>query len=105
MLYQQKNIKLEDVMKINLTQNEQIIWVVDGLQIKVRRIPKKANRFITGVRKENGKYELYIGFCMRGSLKSYLRDIKSFSGLEELRETYPQLFELEGDMHGSLFNP
>ena len=111
-VYQRSKIKLQDAMSIDIEQSNRI-WFVLGLHIDIEDIPENA----TGIRtlvvktskgiiavavdwfaKENIDIKVANEFFLPydEGLKHYMKIVSKVSKIEELQNTFPQLFELEG---------
>ena len=114
-VYQQGNIKLQDALSIDIEQNRRI-WFVLGLQITFEGIPQDATGIRTLVVKTSNdtiavtvewfaKKKLDVGSVDKfflpydEGLKHYMRLVANVSKIEELQNTFPHLFELEGFLY------
>lgn len=101
MYYQQSNLKLMEAMNMELNQSVRE-WLVPGLHISFADIPSDApsdaEAYITFVY----KYPNSISYgAMWSSNDDVIRSIsfpEEVSSFEELREKFPKLFELEGEL-------
>lgn len=97
--YHKYNIHLEEAMTIPLTQSVRV-WDISGLHIEAEDIPKNANVKKTFVMKlREGKIRLGVEWTVEGELGSSMPLIAEFSALEELKDKFPKLFELEGSLY------
>ena len=111
-IYQRGNIKLQDALSIDIEQNIRI-WFVLGIHIDVEGIPQDATGIRTLVVKtSNGTIAVTVEWFARKKLdvgivdkfflpydeglKHYMKLVAKVSKIEELQNTFPQLFELEG---------
>ena len=111
-VYQRGNIKLQDALSMDIEQSTRI-WFVLGLHIDVEGIPQDATGIRTLVIKtSNGTIAVAIDWFAKKKtdikvadefflpydegLKHYMKIVTKVSKIEELQNTFPQLFELEG---------
>ena len=103
MYYQQNNLKLMEAMNMELELEQSVReWLVPGLHISSSDIPSDApsdaEAYITFVY----KYPNSISYgAMWSSNDDVIRSIsfpEEVSSFEELREKFPKLFELEGEL-------
>ena len=99
MSYGIERIRLQEAMTKELDMPDMPcrIWGVDGLKIEVEDLPKDAVVNKTFVFKApDSNYLLNIMGHYEDGRGSFSREIDNFSTLEELKEKYPNLFEMEG---------
>ena len=111
-VYQRSKIKLQDALSIDIEQNNRI-WFVLGLHIDIEDIPENATGIRTLVVKtSNGTIAVTVEWFAKKKpdikvvdefflpydegLKHYIKIVTKVSKIEELQNTFPQLFELEG---------
>ena len=95
----QYHIKLQKAMTMDISQSVRV-WDVAGLHVTAEDIPENANVQKTFVMKSReGKIRLGIEWNVEGDLGVYMGIIAEVSALEELKEKFPKLFELEGSMY------
>ena len=111
-IFQRDNIKLQDALSIDIEQSNRI-WFVLGLHIDIEDIPENATGIRTLVVKtSNGTIAVVIEWFAKKKLdikvadefflpydeglKHYMKIVTKVSKIEELQNTFPQLFELEG---------
>ena len=96
--YYQDNIKLEEAMTMDLTQRVRA-WDLQGLHVQDENIPKNANVKTTFVMKfPEGHLMLGIYWTVEGDLMIHMDAVAEVSTLEELKDKFPNLFELEGNL-------
>ena len=96
--YYQDNIKLEEAMTMDLTQSIRA-WILQGLHVQDEDIPENANVQSTVVIKfPEGHLLLGIQWTVEGDKMIQISDLAEFSTLEELKDKFPNLFELEGSL-------
>lgn len=97
-MFYMHNIKLQEAMTKELT-HETRVWSVFGLHVEVKDISENFTVAKTVVIKGNGKT---VAVSIEGTAIEekgtfyQMKDVFSFSSLEELQKKCPQLFELEG---------
>ena len=99
MSYGIERIRLQEAMTKELDMPDMPcrIWGVDGLQIEVEDLPEDAVVDKTFVFKApDSDYLLRIMGHYEDDRGSFLGEIDNFSILEELKEKYLNLFEMEG---------
>ena len=113
--YQQDNIKLQEALTMDVEQSLRI-WYVTGLYAKVEDIPENATRIKTLVLKtSNGIFAVAVEWFAKKKVdsknvnkfflpydegwKNYTKLVAKFSKIEELQNTFPQIFELEGYLY------
>ncbi len=97
--YCQDNIKLQKAMTMDLTQIVRV-WDVSGLHVECEYIPHDANVLKTAVMKfSEGNILLMIEWTAEGDTATFMSTVAEVSQLEELRERFPHLFELEGTLY------
>ena len=94
------SISLQDAMTKELPQEIQVrIWHIPGLHVDAN-IPKNAKVQETIVRKSRtNKFILALGWIVEGDLGERIDTVTEFSSLEELKDKFPKLFELNGDLY------
>ena len=96
--HHEKNIRLQEAMTKEL-DNSIRVWSVDGLKIEVKDLPENTHVLNTFVYKDpSGYYELAIMADFDENDDFYSKGIEKFSTLEELKEKYPNLFEMKGKL-------
>ena len=114
-VYQRGNIKLQDALSMDIEQSTRI-WFVLGLHINIDDIPKDATGIRTLVLKtSNSTIAVTVEWFAKKKfdvnlvdkfflpydegLKHYMKLVANVSKIEELQNTFPQLFELEGYLY------
>ena len=95
--YDQESIKLREAMNASF-ENGIRVWEVLGIYLDVNKLPENATDGKTFVMMFSDKsFALGISLNIEGDLWifSNLDLYTEISTLEELQETYPQLFELD----------
>ena len=114
-VYQRSNIKLQDALSMDIEQNIRI-WFILGLHINIEDIPENATGIRTLVVKtSNGTIAVTVEWFAKKKLdvnlidkfflpyderlKHCMKIVAKVSEIEELQNTFPQLFELEGYLY------
>jgi len=93
-----QNIRLQEAMTRDINKNVRV-WELNGPHVNVKKIPKKAEIVKTFVMKRNGsKIRVGVEWIIPERLGSQMTQVAEFSTLEDLKEHFPHLFELDGDM-------
>jgi len=96
--YHQDHIKLQEAMTMDLKYNFRV-WDVSGLHVEDEDIPKDANVTTTFVMKSpNGLIKLGIFWTVESDKNTHSGIIAEVFQLEDLKEKFPHLFELEGSL-------
>lgn len=92
--YPWRNLKLEEAMKMKLKTTVRI-WATPNFRSDNASIRQ------TFVMKCNDCDQVTFGFIrtVRGNWDIKMNTVDKFSSLEELRNAYPQLFELNGNLY------
>ena len=93
------HIKLEEAMTMELKECVRV-WDVDGLQVTAEDIPKNANvrkTFIIAPRGE--KITVGVIWAVEGELSENYDDVDQVSDVQELKDKFPKLFELTGELY------
>ena len=94
----QDHINLQEAMTMDISQSIRI-WGVPGLHVQDEDIPANANVQKTFVMMlPDGYLELKVQWTVEGDKMTYIGTVAEFSTLEELKEQFPNLFELEGTL-------
>lgn len=94
--YHKDNISLSEAMTMELNQLFRN-WRTSGAQVPFDGLPDNATWTGTSVSKDpDGKVGLHIHFTVPDESPFCVATIASFSTLEELKEKFPNLFELTG---------
>ncbi len=99
--YNQEHIKLREAMTVPF-ENGIRVWEVSGIYLDVNKLPENATDEKTFVMMFTDKsFALGISLNIEGDLWifSNLDLYTEISTLEELQETYPKLFELDGRLY------
>ena len=97
--HHQYNIKLEEAMTMDLTQSVRV-WDLQGLHVQDEDIPENANVQTTFVMKfPEGHLRLGIQWTVEGDLMTHMGTVAEVSTLEELKDKFPKLFDLEGSLY------
>lgn len=97
--YHQYNVKLHEAMTMYLSQSVRV-WNVSGLHVKAEELPENATVSMTYVVKfPEGNIQLKILWTIKGNLMTYTSLVADVSALEELKDKFPKLFELEGTLY------
>ena len=113
-VYQQSKVKLHQALSMDIEQSSRI-WFIPGLHVNLEGLPKNATRIKTMVIKSSSsKFAVAVELVAKKEAKpddkkvgefllplneapkAYIKIVAKFSSLEELKEEFPQLFELEG---------
>lgn len=93
------HITLREAMTMNLSRRVRV-WEVVGLHATAEDIPENAKVQKTFVMKSReGNIRLGIEWTVDGELGSCMNLIAEVSTLEELKDKFPKLFELEGSLY------
>lgn len=98
-----EHVRLEEAMTMDIEQPCRV-WSVSGLHVEDEDIPKDANVKSTIVAKsfDGERWAVGVDFSTVSDDNTvpnyFIGTIAEFSSLEELRKTFPQLFELEGEL-------
>lgn len=93
-----ENIPLQEAMSRDINKNVRV-WELNGAHVKAEKIPKKAEVVKTFVMKhKGGKIRVGVEWIIPERLGSQMTQVAEFSTLEELKEQFPHLFELDGEM-------
>lgn len=96
--YHKDNISLQEAMDMKLTQLFRN-WRTSGAQVPFEESPTNATRTGTCVSRDpDGKIGVHIHFTVPDESPFYVATIASFSTLEELKEKFPNLFDLTGNL-------
>ena len=98
--YHRDKIKLQEAMTMELSY-ETRVWIVLGLQVEVKDIPKNSTVKKTSVLMSHGKsgvVGIEVKIKEKMGWRYIMRDVAVFSSLEELQKKFPKLFELEGNL-------
>ena len=95
----ERNIKLEEAMTRDLTQSVRV-WYLQGLHVQDEAIPENANVQTTFVLKyPEGNFHLGIQWTVKGDFMTRSGAVAEVSRLDELKEKFPNLFDLEGSLY------
>ena len=98
MAYHEKNIRLQEAMTKEL-KNPMRVWSVDGIHAETQGLPENAKVKETFVMKAGReKYTLGFNVETHECYESATAKVGEFHSLEELKEKYPNLFEMEGTL-------
>lgn len=101
MYYQQNNLKLMEAMNMELEQGVRE-WLVPGLHISSADIPSDApsdaEAYITFVYKYPNSISYGVMWSLNDDVVRYTSFPEEVSSFEELKEKFPELFELEGEL-------
>ena len=95
------SLRLEEGMKRTLEYNHSFrLWVTSGLPIDIKFMAGKesiTNIYVSKNLKDiNGKFNLGVIINQKGT--GFIEEISEFSSLQELKDMYPQLFEVDGTL-------
>ncbi|MBQ8043473.1 MAG: hypothetical protein IJ272_04915 [Clostridia bacterium] len=97
--YNKYGISLEEYITMELSQ-PLLSWSTSGLQVPFEKLPDHATVTGTTVFKDiNGSIKVQIHFTIPRKAPLYFVTIASLSSLEELKERFPNLFVLTGNLH------
>ena len=99
--FRKETIALQEAMTMPLTQSVRV-WHIPGLHIEDEDIPKNADVQTTFVMKTHrGHIEVGINYTVEveGDVNSYTGIVAEVSALEELKDKFPKLFELNGSLY------
>ena len=100
--HQENNLRLQEAMTKEL-ENSIRIWSVEGLQVEGNVVPENTPVQTTYVYKDpSGYYELAIMADFEGKDDYFSKGIAKFPTLDFLKERYPNLFEMEGNLFAFL---
>ena len=116
-VYQRGKIKLQDALSMDIEQSLRM-WFVPGLHVDVEDVPENAKDIRTVVAKiSNGTTAVLVEWSVKEKinveninkfflplnfdegLKRYMKIIAKVSKFEELQNTFPQLFEMDGYLY------
>lgn len=94
-----KKIRLQEAMTRAMNQRARA-WEVPGLQIEDKEIPENVVVIKTFVMKLFDNYwQVGVEWNEQGEKATSMKSVAEFSTLEEIRERFPHLFELVGDLY------
>lgn len=116
-IYWQNKVKLQEAMTMDLKQTIRV-WLIYGLHINVEGVPENIIYVQTMVIKssENNNFAVAVQWTTKEDrnssvenagpfylplpeeLLSYTKVVARISTLEELKDKFPQLFEMEGSL-------
>lgn len=95
------SLRLEEGMKKTFEYNHSFrLWVTPGLPIDIKFIVGKEN--ITNIYVSKNLKDIYnkcyLGVIIDQNGTRFIEELSEFSSLRELKEIYPQLFEVDGTL-------
>ena len=94
----EENIKLLEAMTKPIGKRVRV-WIVKGKYVEIEGITQEYTIEKTFVMKaENRDYQVGVEMTEEGDKGVCFRYGDEFSTLDELKEKFPQLFELEGEL-------
>lgn len=98
-VYHEDNILLQDAMTKELPSNPEVrFWNIPGLHVEAL-IPDSVQIEKTFVRKSRtNTFFLGVEWTMEGDLGDYIGVVAEFSSLEKLKDNFPKIFEVKGEL-------